>query len=192
MDQIRTFIAIELSPEIKQALERIQSRLKAKSRASAKWVEPESIHLTLKFLGNIDTEKVSEIIDLLEKAVSGTGALDLEVGGVGVFPNPGRVRVVWVGLGGDIERLSRLQKQVESSLEPLGFTVEARGFSPHLTLARVRDDATPAERQELGRLIGETKPESAGALRVNAIKLIKSQLRPTGPIYTTLASIELK
>ena len=192
MDQIRAFIAVELSSEIKQVLERVQSRLKSRSRASAKWVEPGSIHLTLKFLGNIDTGMVSKIDKALENAVNGLGPFELGLSGLGVFPGSGRVRVVWIGLGGEVERLNHLQNRVESELQTLGLSTEARGFSPHLALARVRDNATPAERQELGKLIGEIKPDFTDMMTVDAIKLIKSQLTPTGPIYTTLSTIEFK
>jgi 2'-5' RNA ligase len=192
LDQIRAFIAIELSHEIKQVLERAQSQLKSRSRASVKWVEPKSIHLTLKFLGNIETGMVSKVNATLENAVAGIKPFKLGPGGLGVFPNLGRVRVVWIGLEGETDRLIYLQNRIENELQILGFSAEARGFSPHLTLGRVRDDAAPVERQELGKLIGEIKPEIAGMMMVNSIKLIKSQLTPTGPIYTILSSIEFK
>jgi 2'-5' RNA ligase len=192
VEQIRAFIAIELPREIKQELMNIQSRLESKSRAPAKWVEPGSIHLTLKFLGNIDTEIIPKINTTLEKAAAGILPFSLELDGLGVFPGQSRVRVVWVGLAGDLDRLSRLQQRVESDLVLLGFSTEGRGFSPHLTLARVRENATPAERQELGRLISETKLDPGARLEVRAIHLIKSHLTRTGPIYTPINTVELK
>jgi 2'-5' RNA ligase len=100
--------------------------------------------------------------------------------------------VVWVGLTGDTETLGRLQKRIDDNLSPLGFTVEARPFTPHLTLARVREQATPDERQALGRLVAGTAIEGGGSLNVNAVHLMRSQLTREGPVYTRIDSVKLK
>jgi 2'-5' RNA ligase len=192
MAQIRSFIAIELPGEVKRELVRLQDELRLGSRTSVRWVDTNNIHLTLKFLGDIDEKITGRITAVLEEAASGTSPFRLEISGLGVFPNPRRVQVVWVGLSGDIEKLGQLQKRIESGLVPLGFAAESRSFTPHLTLGRVRDRATPEERQDLGRLIEGMRFESGAGLKVDSVNLMKSQLTREGPIYSRLSSVELK
>ncbi len=192
MEQIRSFIAIELSGELKQALASLQDKLKEGSRTPVRWVDPNSIHLTLKFLGNIDVSMTSDIIKVLEGAALGVPPFQLELSRLGVFPNPRRVQVVWVGMAGEVERLDRLQKNIEAGLKPLGFAAESRPFRPHLTLGRVRDRARPEEREDLGRLIASMTSNSGGKLNVKAVNLMKSQLTREGPVYSRLSAVELK
>jgi 2'-5' RNA ligase len=191
MEEIRSFIAIELPREIKLSLARLQNRLKAGGERSIKWVDPESIHLTLKFLGNITPDMTEIIVKALEEACRGLHPFSLELGGPGVFPNERRVRVVWVGLKGEVERLGQLQKCIDAILAPLGFMAEARQFTPHLTLARVREQATVDERQALGQLVINAVPEG-GNLYIDAVHLMRSQLTREGPIYTRIGSVTLK
>lgn len=192
MEQIRSFIAIELPQEVRQALAGLQAKLKAAGNAPVRWVDPGSIHLTLKFLGDIDSGITGGITAALAEAACGTHSFSVEVSGLGVFPNPGRVQVVWVGLTGELDKLNQLQKRIEAGLVPLGFKVEGRAFTPHLTIARVRDYAGPDARQQLGQLIGKTGFDAKCMIKVNAVHLIKSQLTREGPIYTKISTIELK
>ena len=192
MTQIRSFIAIELSGEIKRELARLQENLKLGSRAPVRWVDPGIIHLTLKFLGDIDENITGRISAVIEKAAEGTHPFRLKISGLGVFPNPRRVQVVWVGLSGELDKLGGLQKSIESGLVPLGFKAESRAFTPHLTVGRVRERARPEERQDLGRLVEGMSFETAASLTVDAVHLMKSQLTREGPIYTRLSSVELK
>lgn len=192
MEQVRSFIAIELPGELQRALTRLQDGLKTGSRAPVRWVDPGNIHLTLKFLGNIDAGLTGRITAVMEEAVRGLHPFHISVGGLGVFPNPRRVQVVWVGLSGEVERLARLQKRIEAGLIPLGFAAESRSFTPHLTLARVRDRATLPERQDLGRLIEGTHFEADSGLNVDSVHLMKSQMTREGPIYSRLSSVVLK
>ena len=187
METIRAFIAIEIPPEIRQKLDEIESVLKSASRAPVKWVEPDSIHLTLKFLGDTDVNKVDTIIEALGSVLPSIPAPRLEVKGLGVFPSPHRTQVVWAGLGGDMKGLTAQQQAVEDVMEPFGFRREKRRFSPHLTLGRVRDRATQSERQELGSLATGTSFDG-GSFNGSPIHLIKSVLTRQGPIYTQLAS----
>jgi 2'-5' RNA ligase len=191
MEEIRSFIAIELSREIKLGLARIQDELKSGSRAPAKWVDPDIIHLTLKFLGNIPADTIGSLTAALGEACRGVTSFRVEVGGLGVFPNPRRVQVVWVGLAGDVEKLVQLQKRVDAALAPLGFPPESRPFVPHLTLARVRDRAAPDQRQELGRLVTTNPSATVGSLQVDAVNLMKSQLTREGPVYNRIESVAL-
>jgi len=192
MEQIRWFIAIELSGELKQALTRLQSGLKSGSRTPVRWVDPNSIHLTLKFLGDIDINMTGKITAAMEEAVRGLHPFQIEMSGLGVFPNPRRVQVVWVGLTGEVEKLAQLQKRIETGLIPLGFAAESRSFTPHLTLARVRDRATPYEREDLGRLIEGTRLEADYRMNVASVHLMKSQLTKEGPVYSRISSVVLK
>jgi len=192
MEQIRSFIAIELSGELKQALARLQDRLKEGSRTPVRWVDPNSIHLTLKFLGNIDVSVTGNIIEVMGGAASGVSPFQLELSGLGVFPNPRRVQVVWVGMTGEVERLERLHKNIEADLKSLGFAAESRPFRPHLTLGRVRDRARPEEREDLGRLITSMTFDSGGKLTVKSVNLMKSHLTREGPVYSRIGVVELK
>lgn len=192
MEQIRSFIAIDLPEELKRDLNDIKLQLQSASRVPVKWVDPQSIHLTLKFLGNIDVSITGKVTDALEEAVRGVHPFHLGAGGLGVFPSMKRVQVVWVGLSGEVDRLSHLQHRIESGLAPLGFARERRPFTPHLTLARIRDRATPNERQELGKLVAGTSFETGCHIKVDTVHLMKSQLTREGPIYSRICSVKLK
>ena len=191
IEQIRSFIAIELPEPVKIGLRQIQDVLKSPGPTSAKWVDPNSIHLTLKFLGNVSIDKIAGIITMTERAIETFGPFRLEIGGLGAFPNMRRVQVVWVGIAGDLDRLQLLQKRVESKMAELGFPPEGRAFTPHLTLARVRDNATPDQRQALGQIIAGIKLESSLIVDVNSVSLMRSQLNPSGAVYTELHSFAL-
>jgi 2'-5' RNA ligase len=169
MEQVRCFIAIELPDEVKRGLRELQAQLKAGSQAPVKWVDPAA----------------------MTKAVQGTSHFSLEVKELGVFPNPRRVQIVWVGVSGEVAKLARLQQRIESGLEGLGFPAEGRRFTPHLTLARLRDRATPDERAKLGQLIAETEFDAAQSFTVDSVNLMQSQLTREGPIYSRLSSAAL-
>ncbi|MFH0769241.1 MAG: RNA 2',3'-cyclic phosphodiesterase, partial [Chloroflexota bacterium] len=192
MEQIRSFIAIELPDELKLELNRLKAQLKSAGQSWVKWVDPNSIHLTLKFLGNIAIEKSGEITKAIEEATQGTPPFQLEVKELGVFPNLKRVQVVWVGLDGEVDKLSQLQQRIESSLLPLGFTPESRPFTAHLTLARLRDQASLEERQRIGQLIAETRLGINYTIKVDAISLMRSQLTRGGAIYSRVSLVRLK
>jgi len=192
MEQVRSFIAIELPDELKEGLAQIEAQLKLGKPSSVKWVDPSSIHLTLKFLGNIAVDRISAITQAMEEATQGISPFHLEVTGLGVFPNLKRVQVAWVGIGGEIDKLGQIQQRIESSLAPLGFTAESRPFTPHLTLARLRDRASADERQRFGQLIAGTRFEAVYTIKVASINLMRSQLTREGAIYSRLSSVGLE
>ena len=192
MEQVRCFIAVELPDELKKGLTQLQSRLKSGEQPGVKWVDPYSIHLTLKFLGSVAVDRIDEITRAIEEAARGIPPFYLEVKELGVFPNLRRVQVAWVGVSGEVDKLGQLQQRIESNLARIGFAPESRPFTPHLTLARLRDQASPAERQRLGELIVSTRFETAYTIEVDAISLMKSQLTRDGAIYSRISSIGLK
>ena len=191
MEQVRSFIAIELPDTVKTALTQLQSKLKSGKSLPVNWVNPYSIHLTLKFRGNVELARIGDITRALEAAAQGIPPFHLYVKGLGVFPSLKRVQVAWVGLGGEIEQLGRLQQHIESNLTPLGFTPESRSFTPHLTLARLRDHASPGERQDFGQLIADTRFETVYDFGVDSVNLMKSQLTREGAIHSRIRSIKL-
>ncbi len=192
MEQIRSFIAIELPDELRLELGQLEAQLKSGKQPWVKWVDPNSIHLTLKFLGNIAIEKTSEITRAMEEAAQGISPFQLEVKELGVFPNLKRVQVAWVGISGEIDKLSQLQQHIETNLARLGFAPESRPFTAHLTLARLRNQASLDERQRFGQLIADTRPKIAYTIRVDAVSLMRSQLTREGAIYSRISLVGLK
>ena len=191
MEQVRSFIAIELPDELKLGLAQLEAQLKMSKQPWVKWVDPYSIHLTLKFLGSIAADKISEIIGVIEVATQGIPPFRLEVKDLGVFPSLRRVRVAWVGISGEVDKLSQLQQHLESNLARLGFAPESRPFTPHLTLARLHNRASLDERQSFGQLIATTRFETTYTIKVDAINLMRSQLTREGAIYSQISSVRL-
>jgi 2'-5' RNA ligase len=192
VEQIRSFIAIELPDELKAGLAQIEARLRSGEPPWVKWVAPYSIHLTLKFLGNIAVDRISEISGAMSEAAQGIPPFRLEVSELGVFPNLRRVQVAWVGISGEVDKLGQLQQRIESNLVPLGFAPESRAFTPHLTLARLRNQVSLDERQRFGQLIAGTGFEASHTIKVDAIHLMRSQLTREGAIYSRISSVRLK
>jgi RNA 2',3'-cyclic 3'-phosphodiesterase len=189
MEEIRAFIAIELPTEIKVKLTQLEEQLKS-SRWNAKWVSPESIHLTLKFLGNINVDSIPHIQEVMEEAALSVATFQIGVSGVGVFPNPQRVQVIWAGLNGDLDKVLELQKLIDAGLLRLGFVPETRPFTAHLTVARMREESRSAEREAAGKIAEATRFEGPPFL-VESISLMRSQLRHEGLIYTRVVGVPL-
>jgi 2'-5' RNA ligase len=190
-EQIRAFVAIELPDEARKGLASLRRELERDDHRFVKWVDPGGIHLTLKFLGNIPSRRVTEITEATKKAAQAFSPFLLEISGLGAFPSLKQARVVWVGLGGELDKLSTLQQKIDSALAAQGFAREERPFKPHLTLARVREGASASERGRFGELVDSATFEGKYHVEVEAIKLMRSQLTPAGAIYTCLAVIGL-
>jgi 2'-5' RNA ligase len=190
-EQIRSFIAIELPEEAKEGLARLKKELERDEHKFVKWVNPRGIHLTLKFLGNIPSKQVAEITEAIEGAAQGISPFHLEIGGLGAFPSLRQARVFWVGIGGEVEKLSKLQQNIDSALAALRLAKEERSFVPHLTLARIRQGASPLEKRSFGELVGSTIFEDKYHVKVESISLMRSQLTPAGAIYTCLSLVGL-
>jgi len=190
MEQIRSFISIELPNGVKTRLAELEERLNKAGRVSARWVKPDNIHLTMKFLGDVEADKIPDITRVMAEAIAGIPPFLLEINGLGAFPNLNRIRVVWVGIKGELERLNALQQKHESALEPLGFAAEKKRFSPHLTLARVNERALQEERRGLGRLLAATEFKPVN-MKVETVDLMKSRLTGAGAVYTKLKTVRL-
>ena len=188
MEQVRSFIAIELPDELKAWLNQLQIRLKSGKPFGVKWVNPYGVHLTLKFLGDVAVDKMGGITTVVEEAARGVSSFHLEVGELGAFPNLRRAQVVWVGLTGEADKLAQLQKRLDSALAPLGFVTESRSFTPHLTLARLRGGVSLDDRQKFGQLIAGTVFDAGCTFEVDAISLMRSQLTREGAVYSRLCS----
>jgi 2'-5' RNA ligase len=189
---IRSFIAIELPSTVKQELTTLEGVLKKRSSQVVRWVDPQGIHLTLKFLGDVASDRIDEINMAIDEVTQGLSPFRLELQEVGAFPNLNRVQVVWVGMKGELDKLAYLQKQIESNTEQLGFPREERAFTPHLTLGRVRNYTSPDDRKKLGQILSQTPFASSQIITVDSVNLIKSQLTNLGAIYTRLYSSPLK
>jgi 2'-5' RNA ligase len=184
---VRAFIAIELPEVIKQGLAKAQQQLKG-SGAGAAWTRSEGIHLTLKFLGEVPDAKVPEIKSALTMAVRGKGRLRIEVAGAGAFPNVKNPRVLWIGVSGDMDALAALQSSVEDAMAGLGFDRETRKFSPHLTLARIK---YPRPGDNWQKAVEGIKDVKIGEFEADSVNLMKSELKPSGAVYTEIERVEL-
>jgi 2'-5' RNA ligase len=186
-DMWRLFIAIELPSSVLAHLAEVQDRLKNRTPpGTARWVNPDGIHLTLKFLGDVSVTKRGSLEHALATAVEGHAPFMLSTGGLGCFPNSNRPRVIWIGLGNQVKALAALRDDVERLTVPLGYPTEDRPFSPHLTLGRVRREARRADIQRLGELIANFPAPTAQHWQVTGVSLIRSELKPTGAVYTPL------
>jgi 2'-5' RNA ligase len=190
-EQLRSFIAIELSDEVKAGLRKLQGELKSPGDTFVKWVAPDGIHLTLKFLGNIAPQKVGQIVRVMEQAAAGVSPFRLTVSEVGAFPNLRQPRVLWVGIKGEIEKLLTLQRDIDDGLVPLRFAKELRPFTPHLTLARLREGAFSGDKRSFGEMVAKKAPKVYYEMVVGGVNLMRSQLLPGGAVYSRLAEVKL-
>jgi len=184
---IRSFLAIELPKPILKKIEEVQGDLRS-THADVRWVNPEKIHLTLKFFGNIEESRIDPIFKSIEEPIRNTLPFSLKVQGVGAFPNLKNPRVIWIGLVNGREVLISFQKQIEAQLEKIGIQPEDRPFHPHLTLGRMKSSRG---KEELAGRMEKHKEEEFGDFQVERVVLFKSDLRPTGPIYTPLRELRL-
>lgn len=181
--KIRTFTAISIPDDIRRRAIEVADRLAAIA-PDMKWVEPESLHWTLNFLGNVEQREIGEVCHAVATAALEHNAFDLEVRGAGAFPSPDRPRTLWLGTGEGRDAMIALQASIEKSLEPLGFRGEARRFTPHLTIGRPGRGAPPrALSQELAILADF----SGGTMFVDEVIVYSSELTREGPKYEALA-----
>lgn len=186
-EKIRTFIAISLPEFVLQTIGQAQDTLRG-SGLNIRWVRKEGIHLTLKFLGDINRDNVEKIKATMEQATNGFSSLTLMAEGIGVFPDFRRPRVIWVGISGDVQVLFDLQDDLESQLKTLGFPKEKRPFKGHLTMGRVKGRVDKTKFREALEGLRGFKTD---AFTVQSVVLFQSTLRPQGAVYTRLAEVAL-
>ena len=181
---IRSFIAIEIPGDIQEGIGTIDDRLRA-ADADVKWVNPSSIHLTTKFLGDVPEPHIQTICEVMKSAARHTARFGLDVGGLGTFPPKGFPRVLWVGVHGQLEPLTRLVEEVEQRLrDDLGIACENRTYHPHLTIGRVRSSRNT---DRLRALMQECEPVRLGTFTAGGLTFFMSKISRDGSIYTPMA-----
>jgi 2'-5' RNA ligase len=176
-------MAVELPRDVRDALHET-GRALASDLCAARWVKPDSMHLTLKFLGDTPAEIIPDISHAMQAAASQTGSFELATDALGAFPNPRKARVLWAGLSGGTDACAALHRRIESAMAGLGFTQENRPFRAHLTLARFRDPA-PVSQTILDSQVPHMR------FPVRRVVLFQSELDPRGAVYTPLATAPL-
>ena len=187
---IRAFIALNIPTAAKSALEEAIRNLSAQVPSRVRWVDPGGMHLTLKFLGNVEPAQVDGLVEALRRPAE-VSPFRIWLSGLGVFPNERRPRVLWVGLDGDLASLRELQEKIAGEMSGLDFPREARPFSPHLTLGRVQDRVSDGVRRRIGAAVSSATLGPAESWLVDSVHLVRSHLAPGGATYSTLASASL-
>lgn len=179
MTTFREFIAIDIDSNKK--LVEFGNEVK-KTGADLKLVEPDNIHITLKFLGDTEETLAEEIEEIIKNAVKETKSFNIQLKGTGVFPNNNYIKIVWLGIQNG-EPIAEIAQRIDDQTSKIGFEKEKRGFSPHLTIARVK---TASNKDKLLQVLEKYRDAEFADIKVEAIKLKKSELTPNGPIYTDL------
>jgi len=182
---MRTFLAVNLATELREKVLEVQKSIK-RANAAVKYVEPENLHFTCKFFGEISEEKVEKISEIIREKISKYGPFEIDIKGTGVFPHPGYIRVIWLGLE-DVQYFSQILKDFDAGFNKLGFKKE-KSYIPHLTLGRVKG---AKNKEALAEMIRKLKDVEVGPMMVTKIELKKSDLTPEGPVYTTVKEFKL-
>lgn len=185
MEKIRAFLAIPLSTEARAVVSGVADELSGEVPDRAvKWVAPERIHITVRFLGNTPVDKLEPLASRLDSIAGQHAPFSLELDSLGCFPNERRPRVIWVGVAGQTERLAELQKEIEGMVVDMGWEPEKRDFHAHLTLGRVKDKSVRIE-------LPWGQGVAPATIPVQEVHLFESQLRRSGPVYTVRHSSRL-
>ena len=187
-EQIRSFIAIPVPRAGIKVLEDAVEKLESELGKNVRWVRPESIHLTLKFMGDIPAEKVERVLEALPPVAARFSPIELSISGLGVFPNPRRPRVLWAGVHGDLETLSSLQLAVDVAVGKLGLPKEQRAFSPHLTLGRVRREVAEGQLRRIGQVVAAGELPAAPSWTADTVNLMRTELDPAGSRHYLVGS----
>jgi len=182
--KIRTFIALEIADVIKEQLTHIQRQLMNKG-AELKWIKKENIHLTLKFLGEIDENNHNKIFELMNHASENAGSLNLSLSELGMFPDEKRPNTIWVGIGGEVEEVRQLAERCDYYLSTIGFEKSKNNFKPHLTIGRIKKITN---KKQFISEVNDIKVSRA-AFRVKKLHVVKSELMPAGAVYTNIHTI---
>ncbi|MEM5804321.1 MAG: RNA 2',3'-cyclic phosphodiesterase [Candidatus Aenigmatarchaeota archaeon] len=184
---MRLFIAVKIPEDLKAKIASIQDRLDS-TDDDIKLVEPENLHFNLKFIGEYELNSLPKLKAAMDSICSQFEAFDAHIADIGTFPSPTFIRTIWLGMKKGGQALSAIAESIEMGLESLGITKDERGFTPHLTLARVKGRCSP----ELISVIRELKGIDIGSFKVEEITLFESKLTPKGPIYSEIHSVKLR
>ena len=191
MSLVRVFIAIELSEPVCDAIQKQTARLRQTlGNDLIRWVPTQNMHLTLKFLGDTTTSHLEFLKQMLAREANSHPQFNLQLGGLGAFPSSKRPRLLWIGINAPADLVS-LQKSIESGTSRLGYEQEERAFSPHLSIGRVRQNIGPPEQQKIRTALDTIQLGNIGIARVDSVHLYRSDLQPSGSIYTKLFSAPL-
>ena len=188
--RVRVFVAVELPDPVKAEMGKLIAAVDALELRGVRTVRAEGLHLTLRFLGDVDSDVVPSIISAMETAAAESAPFELTLAGTGAFPNTATPRTLWVGMKGDLDQLVTLQRGVQSALETAGFGRSGERFSPHVTIARVRDRVSSTHRRRAAAVLNEAIP-SPIKVRVDSITLMRSTPQPGGSIYNQLHTAPL-
>ena len=191
MSLLRAFIAVELPAELQQKVHRATANFRRGIDPLIRWTAAEHMHLTLKFLGDVSQPNVEFLIQMLRTQAELISPFVIQLGGLGSFPGPKRPRVIYIGIQAPAA-LGTLQRGIESASRRLGYEAEERPFSPHLTLGRVKQNISASDQQNIRRAIDGTQVDVLGSARIDSVHLYKSELRPSGSVYTRLYSAPLR
>jgi 2'-5' RNA ligase len=191
MNLLRAFIAVEIPLVIRKAVCSATSALQKEINSLVRWVPMENMHLTLKFLGDVSPSNLDMLTQMISAEADLFNCFDLHLDGLGSFPNLKRPRVIYIGIQAPAV-LEALHRGIESASRRLGYESEDRGFSPHLTIGRVKQNINAAEQQTIRHALEGTKIDALGTAHIDALHLYKSDLQPTGSVYTRLYSAPLK
>jgi RNA 2',3'-cyclic 3'-phosphodiesterase len=184
---MRTFVSIEIPDDIKNKIEKLVNKLKL-MLTPIKWVDKKNLHVTLKFIGWVNDEKVPPLIDCIKGCAGDFGSFDLSFSGLGVFPSAKRPRVIWIGTSAGADKVKKLGDCIEAEVAKEGVCEEEREFSPHLTIGGIK------EKIDVGALndfIEKNKDIEFGSFRVDHVSMMKSTLRRSGPIYEEIEKIKI-
>jgi 2'-5' RNA ligase len=188
---LRSFVALEVPAGIQVALADSTASLRqALPRPLVRWVAPDNIHLTIIFLGDVPPARLEQLADALRDEANMHEPFELSVRGLGAFPHARKARIIWIGLEAP-PGFAALVRGVQSTAAKLGFALEERPLSPHLTIGRVGQHATATDLQHVCAVLEATSIGIIGTIRVEALQVFKSELRPGGPVYTKLYSLPL-
>lgn len=183
---LRVFIALDLPPDLLQSITQTSRDLQKRLQSlPLRWSPPANTHLTLKFLGELQSSALPPVIDLLHACAGRTSPFDIQVAALGAFPNLARPRVLWLGVNAP-DNLSVLQRSIEQGTAELGYPLERRSFSPHLTLARARESASQPAIRQIGEALRDLQVGVLGFAQMSSVQLYSSELRPGGSVYTLL------
>ena len=191
LDHVRLFVACEVPDDVRETIGETIEDLRKKSGQAVRWIRPDGVHVTLKFLGEVPTKKLPAVKLAIQEAVVGHAPFELEFSNIGTFGGREGLRLMWVGIAGDVLRLEALVRAVNAALAVVGFEPERRPFRPHLTLGRVKDEISTRHRAEIEVAVGKSTVPPV-SWRTAQVSLMRSRLTTAGATYEVIATFPLR